>query len=70
MKWIKWAKKRIVIWMFIHRIGKVSKEYYKLNQSTERVSFLMEYFGRDWIDVIEEHKSQLRLDVRDAFNDK
>jgi len=48
MKILKRLKRRIAMWFFVRRIGKLSKEYEKLSQQTERTAFLMQCFGHEW----------------------
>ena len=46
-------------WLFIHGFGRLSKEYSKLSQQTEKASFLTREFGINYLDVLEDKNSNL-----------
>lgn len=54
-------------WLFVHRLGQMSQRYHQLTQATEKAAFLTEQFGRQWVEVLQEHESQLRIDTQQAF---
>ena len=39
-------KRHIAVWLFIHKIGKVSKAYEQLTEQTYRTAYAIEQFGR------------------------
>lgn len=48
-------------WLFIHGLGRLSKEYSALLQQTEKSAFLAREFGVNYLDVLEDKNAQHRM---------
>ena len=68
MKLLKRIKRFIKIQLFIYRVWNLSSEFHKLREPVERMQYLLINFGKDGIEILQEHEAKLRIDTKDAFN--
>lgn len=60
--------RKIKAFLFIYRIGPLSRQYHQIKDPAERHYFAAENFGKDFPTVMDEHHFFLMAQVEDAFN--
>lgn len=61
--------RKINAWLFVNRIGSLSREYHNIKDPVDRFLWAQEKFRKDMPLVIQEHEIVLRIDTREAFNE-
>lgn len=66
-QWLKRMGRKIRIWLFLHRIGRLSREYEKLSSEMERAAWAVDKFGRAYLDTLDEWNRARRKELENEL---